>query len=1104
MVIVPTSPVLRSGGEPAWARGSGGVSDTSSSEDEIETTIFPQVPIVPSLMNDSDMLATWDLLSRPGGCSLRQLRRAFRRKHGQESRWWLTNVLHSSYFETFYPHKRPLAAPAGKRDEHDWGQIYVDGRKHPNAVVVPCYRPQALGNPWPVNPEQSLERVCELCADLMVYGGSPSSYGGLIHAHYRSADADVQRDAALQYCEMVLRGGGDIHLRCCRACEARRRADPQAACHVHGIKLALFTRLRAARAVSYASSAARPRSDVRVVNAIAERSAVDRHSRRLHVRRAPPVPPMGFVPPPRADARLAAAVAQSAALQRQPAPRIAVERVQPLAFAGVTEVPYIPDADAAAPFSHRRAEPMPDGECILLPFPATNVPPVVPVEIEPPADPDSSLVAYSVAEVVPHNLLLSFRSWRRRAVRAEMLMPRGKSARRAKPPDLKLPARSRGAFRGVVMDFTSYPFRPVMPSRWPERPPSTDLSIRQFRREFRFHWDYVDRQLRSLVSHGYQPVVECSRDWCHFAAPHNSAFEHWEPWRKQMDAEFRSGWGRRPHERAEGLISWPSRCQPTSMVQRHGKWRLCHDMSWPPLGEDADVESPNDADWCVMVIVFISLGQFCLVVLIFRISGAPVKLWKFDLSKFYKRSGQQSANVWHRTCWSSAGEQSLDRVCFGQRDGPSGCSRQSTWLLFIIRREVAFADASYPTRDPRVLAYLRERERFARAAGDAASAASRRAGVDPWRDLMSAVCFIDDVGAVSFDDLLWRLDGSLVCNPDGSQRTRAWLHFEAAQSVVLRVGHLLEPSDPDKFWPPSDSMVLIGGAIDVQAETLSLESDGPSSKRARYLRELRDLRSAGSATHARWQSAAFKLLVVCEVASYYRQHLHPIFQMLRGDSGTQRLHITPEVDAALAAFESLLSGEAPISVPLASRCTFPYADVADLLVIGYDAAGKSAPAFVAEPDSEDGTPGFGAWTVRGRRLLFLEGPWTADELDALSITVLEALALFWGEVAFSQSVDGASHILGFTDNTGAEWAARRETPHAILMQKVSARRAAYLHEHSIFSRTYRVPSLQNSWADDLSRGRVAKVLAEAVSLGLSPLRVHLHDLRDTAWLCARA
>ena len=84
--------------------------------------------------------------------------------------------------------------------------------------------------------------------------------------------------------------------------------------------------------------------------------------------------------------------------------------------------------------------------------------------------------------------------------------------------------------------------------------------------------------------------------------------------------------------------------------------------------------------------------------------------------------------------------------------------------------------------------------------------------------------------------------------------------------------------------------------------------------------------------------------------------------------------------------------------------------------------------------------------MRGRKLFYTHGLYKRAEVDHLSISVLELVASYWGEVIFSRVAPEISHVLSFTDNTGAEWSMRRETPSARLMQIVTSRRSAFLRQ----------------------------------------------------------
>ena len=1042
------------------------MSDSSSDDEQ------PAVPpaLAGSAGSTSLVHAAYDILARPAGCSLRKLRRLLLACRGELPEDWVSQVAAShSGIELYFPSLGRLPPLSGQPP----GEIFTDAKRHRAAVSVPCFRPHPLGNPWAVGP-QSLAEACRKSEELMLYGGRAVDWGGIVHSAYATVDMDERREAELDRVAGLVAAGASVSLRCAPSCEARRRWDSTALCHITGVAAALTVRVQ------------------RVVEArkqLAQSATPSRVTRTPHVRRSLPsrVDYAG-----NASDRLTAALCEMAVDE----PVVDVPAIlaadQPFALAGASSV-HVPSTEAPSAFSHRRMERMPDSECLLLPFPVCNAPPVMPFEDPVPIDPPQDLVAYDVSEIVPSVDLRAFKSWSRRVDRSLLLAERGHSrnAVQARPDDLLL-SRAKPPFYGTVMDFSVYPFRPLLPSRWPDRPPSTDLRIRQIRREFQAHPDYRDRQLRGSLSHGNPEIGPLALS-SFFAAPHASAYKYFETWRKQMRGEREAGWSEASFERSFGLATWPERCQPTSMVLRNGKPRLCHDLSWPKPDSESGVQSPNAADEYVIVLAFLVVGNICIAVAIFLSAGLPTKVAYFDLSKAYKKSGQQRSSRWRRACWGDAKSQTLDRICFGQTDGPSSFTRQTSFFVFIMRRELAYSELCYPPHDARVIEFVSTRQRLV-----PASEGGELRGETRSSSLSFVGCMIDDFGLVAVDDLLYRADGSRVLDPcTGFQRRRAWLSFEVCVSVVLRLGHSVEPDDPDKFWRPDMSMLYLGARIDVSAEELSFDSIGPNCKRVRYLERLNEVLGSDGMSPADLTSLAFKMLVVCECYPYARQWLHPIFRALRGNR-VSRINFAAEpfVRQALVSFRDLLASDERLAVPLASRHSFPFAD-GEHLVVGFaDASGLCRPG-----ERPDGKPGYGAWCVRKRTLYIVHGLWFEVELDILSISVLEFLISFWAALIFADLVPSASHLLEFSDNSGTEWSMRRETPSAMYMQAISARRSAFLQQRGLFSRVCRVASSDNRWADWLSRQRVRDVIREAGALGLTVVELTVPPaMRDTHWL----
>ena len=116
---------------------------------------------------------------------------------------------------------------------------------------------------------------------------------------------------------------------------------------------------------------------------------------------------------------------------------------------------------------------------------------------------------------------------------------------------------------------------------------------------------------------------------------------------------------------------------PTSMALRAGNWRLCHDLSWPKPDAAPPFESSNAADKpFIKHLRMAHLSQLAQAAATMLAADLPVLVAKFDLSKAYKRTGINRASRPRRSFWTQHGAQTLDRVCFGQGDGPGYFSSQ--------------------------------------------------------------------------------------------------------------------------------------------------------------------------------------------------------------------------------------------------------------------------------------------------------------------------------------------------------------------------------------------------------------------------------------------
>ena len=507
-------------------------------------------------------------------------------------------------------------------------------------------------------------------------------------------------------------------------------------------------------------------------------------------------------------------------------------------------------------------------------------------------------------------------------------------------------------------------------------------------------------------------------------------------------------------------------------------------MSWPIEDTVPGVASVNWTS-AYFVISFVKLVHLQLAAAIFVIAGVPVKVFYADLSSAYKRSGQQNMSMWQRSFMAAQGAQSLERICFGQADGPSSFSRQSGFIRYIAHKEMQYANECHPPSDPAVLAFIAVRKMLAPPGEETA-----------WSALFFLMVFIDDFAGISIDDPLTRLDGSVVRDTLGMSKHRSTLLFEVLISVITRSGHAC---GDDKVARPAFSLVVLGAMIDISKEVISLDP----FKRIEYRKVLASFILNEGGSRQQLQSLAFKMLVVCECDPRCRQWLHPLFRRLRSfnHSGVEKWGV--EVVRSLERFESRLDDGLPIEVPLACALSFPLAGEKKVLVKFDDASGDDTRGGTIVPSSPLSPPGWGSCTVRGDELWYMWGTWTKQELAKYHITILEAVTTVMSTPAFldfqldrekSGEVSPAiSHVLEFSDNSGCEWSMRRETPYAEALQRLAAIRQEELLSRRVFAKMLRVTSTGNRWADSLSRGSWKEVIAEAMTLGLKPVRVYPSD-----------
>jgi len=260
------------------------------------------------------------------------------------------------------------------------------------------------------------------------------------------------------------------------------------------------------------------------------------------------------------------------------------------------------------------------------------------------------------------------------------------------------------------------------------------------------------------------------------------------------------------------------RADPMNIVMRNGKARMTIDKMMQLIDGVASYNDSVDLE-ASPEIEYVKVSELARAIAVLNTSGAPIKIWGFDLDSYFRRTGKQRVHCWMSGFVHSDGYGYDPRIQFGQREAPVLCGRQSCFIVWAVRRELARLDAAYPSLEAPILAWLKQRREAARAAGAAAGDAYH------WAVLCYALMFVDDIGAASINDLLFDHRGNGVMlarvGVDGAacQQRRAFLHFDAAVGVIKHFGHA---DSEGTSWHPGERMDFLGATLDLNREALYL------------------------------------------------------------------------------------------------------------------------------------------------------------------------------------------------------------------------------------------------------------------------------------------
>ena len=752
--------------------------------------------------------------------------------------------------------------------------------------------------------------------------------------------------------------------------------------------------------------------------------------------------------------------------------------------------------------SLRRLEPAPAHELLEEPFSVGNIPCIEEWADAPTARAEAPPGPFTTEQLMPRGVVAKLQRFRLKVQQCFAAAQEGRwqwaRDHRPEPVVLSEDESLQPAARGWtwLWDADTKLWNAALPSRWPESPPGAELQVQRIIDDAKAG-GFTDMAIVAHMAHGYPgPRLErCTV----IGPPHVGALKMVEGFYKCATKDRTRGW---VLYGSELPLAWPCRSDPQNVVVQKIKPRMTTDKSMRLASWVASYNEELDLA-TIQQIVYVRVAQLARNVAILTAAGVRVKVWGFDLEAFFRKTAKQRADWWMSgTCqWDGYG---LDkRVQFGQREAPVYCGRQSTFIVWALRRELDRLAVTYPPTDQQIIAFLNSRKARERA-GDSAHA---------WARTYVLSMYVDDGGAGSFDDELSDTAGrpvTVLVEGLVQRQRRTQLYCEAARGVIRYYGHA--ESEGKCSWG-NPTLDFLGVTVDPQAWTQYMTAE----KRAAYQSHARELltgadlgNGAVKCSGELLNSMVHKLLHAASCTPLGRQHLHHLMGARRGGSALQQGKVlSKRACEELRWWISQLDSED--GVPLASRVLWPGASRDGVLQVYSDASRELGDASQS---------GFGGWSVLGSTFYYIEGRWTRAEMEQYSINVLElhALDMLTGVMldtcdalhkltAWPASVGcigQITHVTEFCDNTAAEHSTERGKPQQHSMQAIIERRYAELRGRNVYTHTERIASCDNDVADGLSRGgaHMANALRMMRAVGLEIQRVDVPEWRRCMARCS--
>lgn len=724
-------------------------------------------------------------------------------------------------------------------------------------------------------------------------------------------------------------------------------------------------------------------------------------------------------------------------------------------------------------------------ELMTRPFPEMNDAPATEPLDPPEPQPSGAPRVERLDQILTVDALRKLRLWIRRCRRCLRFAALGnvRMAKKMRPPDVWLPAET--SMRPETLPW-NWDLRPLMtggeavPHPTSGRDgvdPLTGLrldNLRQVALEATMPDGFADQAIVSEMIFGIDDDVTSARGSL-LCAPHGSALAEWDVACERISRNVAKGWA----TEAE-LPCWPIMACPYGVVDESAragepKWRLTNDLSWPqpgmlPDGAGGYVRSHNGAmdrsGWPQAKMMHVT--QLSESAAIMQQAGAPVKLWSADCNSFYRIMGRQRAQIWRNALAIEAGFQVDERCCFGSAADATKCSRVTNVIVFYARKAMDAIDETYPTQDPRILAWQAERREHAEAQGFVGSRADRLGVLGG---------YIDDLSGCSFADPVVDTHGVALLR-DGIPVTRATLHFEALIETLEWFGH---SSNVKKEQSPRDYLEVLGTSVDLSSRRVKLLP----GKRRRYAEKLEEMLQQQSAPRVEYLRVLGRLQSAVQCYPRGRLWLNAAWRSVRAEYrlGGDRVPITRKAREDLRHWVTELKLPDPAGVPLATRAPIRPCGAEGTGAIYADASGEI---------------GWSAWTVAGGELLLVLGEWDEREREQLLICEKELYASTAGLTVLAEAA-GFREVWSFTDNTVALAAMRSMAPKTTRMQLLTEARTSWMFENGVREAAERISTKNNLWADLGSRGRVDVVLQQAERLGLRWRVLEVPEPWGAAW-----